>query len=229
MHGKVELPRLKEEPPLLLNLYRNKDARSNNFVQNILRYNMMFSFTSMAGKVDATVNNGGGPYVFRIHGQNYHIMGNLFPIDSLTPKFSQLYIYDTENEVANRLQAVRYMFIIISMPYFNIVYMKFKDSRVSFYFICSSENSDSTTQNNMLDREIATDLKNLLDVENELVKSYRMVRDLYQANGFGNVHLRLIGLGGELQMEGCITFLLHRKLQLLLLVTLTINLIKETF
>jgi len=62
----------------------------------------MFSFTSMGGKIDKSINKGKGPYVFRLSGQNYHSMGSLLPDVGETPKFSQLYIYDTENEEVNR-------------------------------------------------------------------------------------------------------------------------------
>ncbi|KAF7835310.1 uncharacterized protein G2W53_010169 [Senna tora] len=33
-----------------------------------------------------------------------HLLGSLLPIDDEPPKFSQLYIYDTDNEVSNRIQ-----------------------------------------------------------------------------------------------------------------------------
>lgn len=40
-----------------------------------------------------------------IFGQNYHRIGSLFPVDGTMPmRFAQLYIYDTENEVSNRVQ-----------------------------------------------------------------------------------------------------------------------------
>ena len=67
----------------------------------------MFAFTSMGGKVDKTINNGRGPYVFRISGQNFHRMGSLLPSESEKPKFAQLYIYDTDNEISNRQQSMR--------------------------------------------------------------------------------------------------------------------------
>ncbi|XP_035841504.1 uncharacterized protein LOC110919851 [Helianthus annuus] len=60
---------------------------------------MMFSFTSLGGKVDKSYQRGKGPYVFRLQGQNYHRMGSLLPDDGEVPKFSQLYIYDSQNEV----------------------------------------------------------------------------------------------------------------------------------
>ncbi|CAO2820643.1 unnamed protein product [Amaranthus hypochondriacus] len=60
----------------------------------------------MGGKVDKEVNRGRGPYVFKIGGQNYHRIGSLLLLTRLTPKISQLYIYDTQNEVDNRICAL---------------------------------------------------------------------------------------------------------------------------
>ncbi|KAF7827232.1 AT hook motif-containing protein, putative, expressed [Senna tora] len=65
----------------------------------------MFSFTSMGGKVDHTVTGTPGPFSFKIGGQNYHLIGSLLPLDGVKPKFAQLYIYDTENEVRNMMSA----------------------------------------------------------------------------------------------------------------------------
>ncbi|KAL4276287.1 hypothetical protein AHAS_Ahas20G0192100 [Arachis hypogaea] len=39
----------------------------------------------------------------RTWGQNYHSIGSLLPPDSLRPTFAQLYIYDTKNEIDNRI------------------------------------------------------------------------------------------------------------------------------
>ena len=44
-----------------------------------------------------------GPYVFKVSGQIYHSIGKLCPNERTRPRFLQLYIYDTENEVRNRL------------------------------------------------------------------------------------------------------------------------------
>nr|CAD1824599.1 unnamed protein product [Ananas comosus var. bracteatus] len=106
MQGKVELPLLKNPPSTLNNLLHNKDSRSNHFLKKIRSYNMMFSFTSMGGQIDSTINQGGGPYVFKLHGQNCHMIGSLLPTQGSRPRFSQLYIYDTENEVLNRISAI---------------------------------------------------------------------------------------------------------------------------
>ncbi|OIT18832.1 hypothetical protein A4A49_60773, partial [Nicotiana attenuata] len=60
----------------------------------------------MGGKVDASINQTKGPRTFKLSGQNYHQIGSLLPPEGSTPKFAQLYIYDTENEVENRIHAL---------------------------------------------------------------------------------------------------------------------------
>lgn len=112
MHGKVILPLLKEPPHILQHYLQNEDTLGKYFVKNIRKFNMMFSFTSMGGKVDSSVNQGRGPYVFRLHGQNYHRIGSLLPTLGSSPKFLQLYIHDTENEISNRISSVRYDFYV---------------------------------------------------------------------------------------------------------------------
>ncbi|XP_070667578.1 uncharacterized protein [Malus domestica] len=61
------------------------------------------AFTSMGAKVDALINKGQGPYVFKINGQVHHLMGSLLPPEGESPKFAQLCIYDTQNEINNRM------------------------------------------------------------------------------------------------------------------------------
>ncbi|XP_048591500.1 uncharacterized protein LOC106431909 [Brassica napus] len=46
------------------------------------------------------------PRVFKLHGENYHMIGSVKPKGMDPAKFSQLYIHDTENEVQNRLSAL---------------------------------------------------------------------------------------------------------------------------
>lgn len=64
----------------------------------------MFQFTSIGGRIDDEINRRPCPYVLRICGQNYHKIGLLLPLDGQPPKFAQLYIYDTEHEVPNRMK-----------------------------------------------------------------------------------------------------------------------------
>ena len=60
----------------------------------------------MGANIDRSVNDGRGPPVFKISGQVHHRIGSLLPPDGSPPKFLQLYIYDTANEVSNRLKAL---------------------------------------------------------------------------------------------------------------------------
>ena len=109
-NGKVQLPILKE-PPIVLQrlLFDNESKESKNYQNHIRTYNMMFAFTSPGAKVERTFNNGKGPPNLRIQGQSCHRIGSLLPVPGGLPKFSQLYIYDTENEVQNKMKSLRYM------------------------------------------------------------------------------------------------------------------------
>ncbi|GKE91718.1 hypothetical protein Tco_1572813, partial [Tanacetum coccineum] len=73
--------------------------KDRHFIENIRAYNQMFSMTSLGTRVDESVNIGRGPYVFKISGQLYHWLGSLCPAEGDPPRFLQLYIYDTKNEV----------------------------------------------------------------------------------------------------------------------------------
>jgi len=68
----------------------------------------MFAFTSLGGQIEFGGNDGRGPPQFVISGQNYHRIGSLVPDGGSRPKFAQLYIYDTQNEVSNRLSHFRF-------------------------------------------------------------------------------------------------------------------------
>ncbi|XP_074347408.1 uncharacterized protein LOC141686262 [Apium graveolens] len=58
---------------------------------------------SSGGRVDHTINRGRAPYCFKVRGQNLHFIGSLLPEDGDNPKYCQLYIYDKENELSNRM------------------------------------------------------------------------------------------------------------------------------
>ncbi|XP_071718447.1 uncharacterized protein [Rutidosis leptorrhynchoides] len=164
LKGKIALSKFDKPPPkLLLDLYTNKHPLSKHFFENIRQYNMIFAFTSMGGKVDTSINKGKGPYTFRIRGQNCHRYGGLVPVVGSSPKFSQLYIYDTGNEAANRKNAI--------------------GSR--------AHPSNSTTSG--LDEGLINQLMELLNDCKELVKSFRMARDTYETNPNVEFKLRLKG------------------------------------
>ncbi|KAF7826886.1 uncharacterized protein G2W53_018050 [Senna tora] len=94
----------RDPPKILENLLVNNDARSKQFRRTIRTYNNMFAFTSIGGRIDNSTNDGKGPFVFRLHGQNKHLTGDLLPGPDETPRFLQLYIYDTDSEVFNRMR-----------------------------------------------------------------------------------------------------------------------------
>ncbi|KAG4924633.1 hypothetical protein JHK87_050173 [Glycine soja] len=102
--GKIQLPILHDAPqPLRQLLFDRRDSQAKKFQQNIRLYNLMFAFTSLGVKVGTSYSTGRGPPTLRIHGQSHHLIGSLLPMPDNSPKFAQLYIYDTENEVNNRL------------------------------------------------------------------------------------------------------------------------------
>jgi hypothetical protein len=66
----------------------------------------LFVFRLMGAHIDRSVSDGRGPSLFKIHGQVYHRVGSLLPSDDGPPIFIQLYIYNTTNEVRNRLKCL---------------------------------------------------------------------------------------------------------------------------
>ncbi|XP_071718050.1 uncharacterized protein [Rutidosis leptorrhynchoides] len=98
MDGRVVLPVDSDIP-----LEFKRLLESGHFMDNIGAYNQMFSMMSYGAKIDDSVNSHRGPYVFKISGQVYHWMGSLCPLEDSVPRYLQLYIYDTENEVRNRM------------------------------------------------------------------------------------------------------------------------------
>ncbi|GKD75798.1 hypothetical protein Tco_1334080 [Tanacetum coccineum] len=97
--GKIYMQPSPDPPDFIKQLLTN-----NNFMEHIRAYNQMFAMTSFGAKVDDSVNKGRGPYVFKISGQIYHWIGSLCPEEGDHLRFLQLYIYDTRNEVRNRMQ-----------------------------------------------------------------------------------------------------------------------------
>nr|GEV14187.1 helitron helicase-like domain-containing protein [Tanacetum cinerariifolium] len=96
--GKIYMHPAPDPPVLIQQLIRN-----NHCMEHIQAYNQMFSMTSFGEKINDSVNKGMGPYVFKISGQIYHWSGSLCPEEGHYPHFLQLYIYDTQDELNNRL------------------------------------------------------------------------------------------------------------------------------
>ena len=76
-------------------------AESRCFRNNIRSYNSAFVFGSLGVNEDMLP---AGVYCFRVSGTVCNRIGHLQPnTDGERPKFAQLYIYDTDNEIQNRL------------------------------------------------------------------------------------------------------------------------------
>lgn len=67
----------------------------------------MFEFISIGAKIDNEIDSEPRPYVFQINGQNHHKTVSLYSVGGNIPKFAQLYIYDTENDVNNKIRALK--------------------------------------------------------------------------------------------------------------------------
>ena len=100
----MSLPKNRAFPSPLQELVSfNGGPRSNSFMRLIRQYNSLFAFCSLGVHVDKSINTGDGPYVFRINGVVHHRIGSLLPAPGNRPEYAQLYIYDTANEIQNRL------------------------------------------------------------------------------------------------------------------------------
>ncbi|GJY78715.1 DNA helicase [Tanacetum coccineum] len=97
--GDIHMQRPCEPPEYIKSLFGNK-----HFMETIRAYNQMFLMTSFGAKIDESTNNGRGPYVFKVSGQVYHWIGSLCPPLGEAPRFLQIYIYDTDNEIENRMR-----------------------------------------------------------------------------------------------------------------------------
>jgi hypothetical protein len=104
--GDIELVPYERLPEPLHRLYHMHDRKSKIFLENIRSFNSMFAFTSIGGRIDTTLNDGHSSPIFVMNGENYHHIGSLLPLPGESPKFAQLYIYDTANEISNRMAAV---------------------------------------------------------------------------------------------------------------------------
>ncbi|KAF7808407.1 putative helitron helicase-like domain-containing protein [Senna tora] len=91
-------------PLKLLSIYNDETEVGRHSRQHIRMYNHIFAFTSMGVHLDGDLANGReGVYSFRAQGAIYHKIGGFLPSSSERPRFMQLYIYDTDNEIKNRV------------------------------------------------------------------------------------------------------------------------------
>ena len=91
---------MNEYPSQLISLFSSDCEIGIHFRKYCRLYNNMFAFSSIGGLVDARTHK--GIYVFKLHGQLYHYVPDLLPLDSEKPKFLQLYFYDGAFEKEHR-------------------------------------------------------------------------------------------------------------------------------
>ncbi|KAJ6462878.1 hypothetical protein C8R45DRAFT_752003, partial [Mycena sanguinolenta] len=102
--GKVVLQELNVLPPDLEKLFAEDSTQAKEFRKNIAQYNTALSFTSLGVKEDRSINNGGGPPIFRIHGELCHRAGALLPSAGQQPTYAQLYIYEPRVALDHRME-----------------------------------------------------------------------------------------------------------------------------
>ncbi|XP_010496603.1 PREDICTED: uncharacterized protein LOC104773656, partial [Camelina sativa] len=163
MQGQITLPSLKESPELLRQLLTGDDELARNFKDNIRAHNMIFSFTSIGGRVDHCVPKGRGPQMFALQGENYHLMGALKPKPGELAKFLQLYIIDTANEVENRMN-----------------------------IMSNGKDPDNGQGKKKFRKEIIESIIKLLNQINPHVDAFRSARDRFNTNDEERFHMRII-------------------------------------
>nr|XP_016476505.1 PREDICTED: uncharacterized protein LOC107798065 isoform X4 [Nicotiana tabacum]XP_016476506.1 PREDICTED: uncharacterized protein LOC107798065 isoform X4 [Nicotiana tabacum] len=90
-------------PTELRNLFLGTSEESDHFRTYVRTYNNMFAFTSLGVKYDRDLaKRNHGIYTFRVQGKMYHFIDDLYPANEKGRNL-QLYFYDNENEVANRI------------------------------------------------------------------------------------------------------------------------------
>jgi hypothetical protein len=100
--GHVRLPLLPPPPPFLRGILESDDPEGKEFRSNIRQYNMALAFTSLGVREDRLVNRRGG-WVFRVQGELCHLIGSLRAGEGDHPSYAQLYIYDAQLALAQRM------------------------------------------------------------------------------------------------------------------------------
>eukprot|EP00268_Persea_americana_P006656 TRINITY_DN12398_c0_g2_i1.p1 TRINITY_DN12398_c0_g2~~TRINITY_DN12398_c0_g2_i1.p1 ORF type:complete len:136 (-),score=2.24 TRINITY_DN12398_c0_g2_i1:268-675(-) len=85
-------------------LFKSNSKECVIFRKYVRTYDNTFAFTSFDVKYDKQLcKRDRGIYTFKVQGQVYHYIDDLIPTDG-HPSFLQLYFYDIDNELENRMQ-----------------------------------------------------------------------------------------------------------------------------
>ncbi|KAK8807140.1 hypothetical protein WA158_003899 [Blastocystis sp. Blastoise] len=95
-NGKVRLGSLSEPDISIQNLLNDNTDSSKQFKKDIRRYNNSIAFASMSCTDTQTRLDNNGIYFYKVHGNIYHSMADLYPPEGITPNYNQIYIYDQE-------------------------------------------------------------------------------------------------------------------------------------
>ncbi|XP_021719079.1 uncharacterized protein LOC110686798 [Chenopodium quinoa] len=98
--GEIKIA-VNEYPALLVWLLTSTNEEAKHFRKYVRLYNNVFAFTSLGGDHKAETKN--GIYVFKLHGQIYHNIPSLVPGEK-GQQYMQLYFYDGQQELANRVK-----------------------------------------------------------------------------------------------------------------------------
>jgi len=91
-------------PPTLLSLITSQNSEARNFRHNICSYNHVFAFTLMGVLLDESLQVLNQRInTFRAHEALYHKINSILPVPGSRPRFLQMFVYDTEHEINNRL------------------------------------------------------------------------------------------------------------------------------
>ncbi|XP_075492636.1 uncharacterized protein LOC142530705 [Primulina tabacum] len=104
--GKIRLA-LPVAPTILIDLFKDVSTPSALLFRRKIRlYNSLFAFTSFVARLDKNLaSSNHGVYTFRVSGQVFHSLPPLVPLKD-RPKYFQLYFWDSDNELHNRMSVV---------------------------------------------------------------------------------------------------------------------------
>ncbi|KAF3646754.1 hypothetical protein FXO38_19007 [Capsicum annuum] len=94
-------------PTQFYDLFFSRSKVAQEFHKHIRGYNNIFSFTSFGVQLDNDLaSSRQRVYTFRAQGQIYHDIPSLIPNNDTT-RYFQLYFFDTENEICNRISKLK--------------------------------------------------------------------------------------------------------------------------